>query len=78
MSLRSKQEERKKAFKKGVDSEESRTKRVENVVEIRKNKRLDQQMKRRKDVENAQQQQLVPTTPTRTIDASLQQKVLPV
>jgi len=44
-----KQEERKKAFKKGVDSEDSRRKREDATIEIRKSKRDDQLMKRRKD-----------------------------
>jgi hypothetical protein len=45
-----KQQERKEAFKKGVDQDESRAKREKDSVQIRKSRRDEQLMKRRKDV----------------------------
>mmetsp|Transcript_9410 Transcript_9410/g.28374 ORF Transcript_9410/g.28374 Transcript_9410/m.28374 type:complete len:524 (-) Transcript_9410:1064-2635(-) len=51
MSSRMEREEmRKKNYKKAIDPEESRRKREENAVEIRKSKREENLMKRRKDL----------------------------
>uniref|UniRef100_A0A2P2M0Q3 Importin subunit alpha n=3 Tax=Rhizophora mucronata TaxID=61149 RepID=A0A2P2M0Q3_RHIMU len=51
MSLRpnSRSEVRKKAYKTGVDAEEARRRREDNLVEIRKNKREDNLLKKRRE-----------------------------
>jgi len=45
---------RKKAYKKGIDPDDSRRKREENAVEIRKSRREEQLMKKRRDVATQQ------------------------
>lgn len=51
MSLRpnTRTEVRKKAYKTGVDAEEARRRREDNLVEIRKNKREDNLLKKRRE-----------------------------
>lgn len=51
MSLRptSRTEVRKKAYKSGVDADEARRRREDNLVEIRKNKREDSLLKKRRE-----------------------------
>lgn len=61
MSLRpsSRSEARKKSYKTGVDADEARRRREDNLVEIRKNKREDNLQKKRRDGLNLSQQQLL-------------------
>lgn len=51
MSLRpsTRTEARKKSYKTGVDADEARRRREDNLVEIRKNKREDNLLKKRRD-----------------------------
>lgn len=51
MSLRpsTRTEVRKKAYKTGVDADEARRRREDNLVEIRKNKREDNLLKKRRE-----------------------------
>lgn len=51
MSLRpgTRTEVRKKGYKTGVDAEEARRRREDNLVEIRKNKREDNLLKKRRE-----------------------------
>ena len=64
MSLRpvSRLEERKKGYKLSVDTEEARRKREDNMVEIRKNKREESLLKKRR--EGMQIQSMPPPTPS--------------
>ena len=64
MSLRpgSRLEERKKGYKLAVDAEEARRKREDNMVEIRKNKREESLLKKRR--EGLQVQSMPPPTPS--------------
>ena len=64
MSLRpvSRLEERKKGYKLSVDTEEARRKREDNMVEIRKNKREESLLKKRR--EGMQLQSMPPPTPS--------------
>lgn len=68
MSLRpgTRTEARKKSYKTGVDADEARRRREDNMVEIRKNKREDSLLKKRRDgfVNQAQQQQLLDASQT--------------
>ncbi|EXB60957.1 Importin subunit alpha [Morus notabilis] len=61
MSLRpsSRTEARKKSYKTGVDADEARRRREDNLFEIRKNKREDNLQKKRRDGLNLSQQQLL-------------------
>ncbi|CAL5378644.1 unnamed protein product [Camellia sinensis] len=60
MSLRpnSRTEVRKKSYKTGVDADEARRQREDNLVEIRKNKREDNLLKKRREGLLLQSQQL--------------------
>lgn len=69
MSSRQKQEQRKKDFKKGIDSEEARKKREDTNVSIRKSKREESLQKKRNI------SAVVPPLGGKTIDATLQQKL---
>jgi hypothetical protein len=53
---------RKKAYKVAVDTDEARRKREDNMVEIRKNKREESLLKKRR--EGLQVQSLPPPTPS--------------
>lgn len=59
MSLRpsTRAELRKKIYKTGVDADEARRRREDNLVEIRKNKREDSLLKKRREGMMLQQQQ---------------------
>ncbi|XP_058190010.1 importin subunit alpha-4-like isoform X2 [Rhododendron vialii] len=59
MSLRpnSRTEVRKKSYKTGVDADEARRRREDNLVEIRKNKREDNLLKKRREGSNLHQSQ---------------------
>lgn len=50
---------RKKSYKTGVDAEEARRRREDNLVEIRKNKREDSLLKKRREGLSQSQQQLL-------------------
>lgn len=62
MSLRpsTRNEARKKAYKTGVDAEEARRRREDNLVEIRKSKREDNLLKKRREGLQVQAQQQPP------------------
>ncbi|CAN4108930.1 unnamed protein product [Withania somnifera] len=66
MSLRpsTRTEVRKKSYKIGVDADEARRRREDNLVEIRKNKREDNLLKKRREGLLFQSQQLPDTTQT--------------
>ena len=63
MSLRpsTRTEARKKSYKTGVDADEARRRREDNLVEIRKNKREDSLLKKRRDGLVSQTQLLDPS-----------------
>lgn len=69
MSSRQKQEQRKKDFKKGIDSEEARKKREDTNVSIRKSKREESLQKKRNI------SAVVPALGGKTVDVTLQQKL---
>lgn len=75
MSLRpgTRSEARKKSYKTGVDADEARRRREDNLVEIRKNKREDSLLKKRRDgLLNQSQHQLLDASQTA---AALEKKV---
>lgn len=64
---------RKKGYKTGVDADEARRRREDNLVEIRKNKREDNLLKKRREGLLLQsQQQLVNSS---TNDAAIEKRV---
>lgn len=71
MSLRpgSRTEVRKKSYKTGVDADEARRRREDNLVEIRKNKREDSLLKKRREGLILQSQ------PVTEANASIEKKV---
>lgn len=74
MSLRpgTRSEARKKSYKTGVDADEARRRREDNLVEIRKNKREDSLLKKRRDGLLNQSHQLLDASQTA---AALEKKV---
>ncbi|XP_074321080.1 importin subunit alpha-4-like [Silene latifolia] len=78
MSLRpnSRTEVRKKSYKIGVDADEARRRREDNLVEIRKNKREDNLLKKRREGMNmmlqSQTQQSLLTDPPQNIEKKLE------
>ena len=77
MSLRpnSRTEVRKKSYKTGVDADEARRRREDNLVEIRKNKREDNLLKKRREGLLLQSQQLPDASQT---PAAIEKRVIPV
>lgn len=75
MSLRpnSRTEVRKKSYKTGVDADEARRRREDNMVEIRKNKREDNLLKKRREGMLLQSQQLPDAAQT---PAAIEKRVL--
>lgn len=65
MSLRpsTRTEVRKKSYKSGVDADDARRRREDNLVEIRKNKREDSLLKKRREGLAQSQQQLLDGSP---------------
>lgn len=80
MSGRANQRDRKKLLNRdGVDADEARRKREDATVEIRKNKRIEQSLKKRNvgmPLPPAPLQDATPApAPTRTLDPAVAQKV---
>ncbi|THG15184.1 hypothetical protein TEA_009957 [Camellia sinensis var. sinensis] len=75
MSLRpnSRTEVRKKSYKTGVDGDEARRRREDNLVEIRKNKREDNLLKKRREGLLLQSQQLSDASQT---PAAIEKRVI--
>eukprot|EP00871_Galdieria_phlegrea_P000106 jgi/Galph1/1096/GphlegSOOS_G5760.1 len=69
-SRQSRLEARKKSFKKSVDTEESRKKREDHTVEIRKSKREENLMKKRKE-----KTQLGPEASSQALDAAIMARI---
>lgn len=65
---------RKKGFKKGIDVEDARRKREDNIVELRKNKR-DENLQKKRMVSGFAGDSFAMEESTRTSTAALQQKV---
>ena len=68
---------RKKDFKKGIDAEEARRKREDNIIELRKNKRDENLQKKRQTQIAPQQQQYAQEDSNRAMapGAQIQQRV---
>ncbi|KAJ0006896.1 hypothetical protein Pint_29922 [Pistacia integerrima] len=75
MSLRpsTQTEVRKKGYKSGVDAGEARQRREDNLMEIRKNKREDNLLKKRLEGLLLQSQSLLDASPN--VDATIEKKV---
>lgn len=76
MSLRpnSRTDVRKKLYKTGVDADEARRRREDNMVEIRKNKREDNLLKKRREGMLLQSQQQLPDAAAQS-PAAIERKV---
>lgn len=76
MSLRpnARAEVRKKSYKVAVDADEARRKREDNMVEIRKNKREENLLKKRR--EGMQAQAFVPTMQATAMEKKVPDRVL--
>ncbi|XP_042516060.1 importin subunit alpha-4-like [Macadamia integrifolia] len=74
MSLRpnSRTEVRKKSYKTGVDADEARRRREDNLVEIRKNKREDNLLKKRREGQLLSQQAVEPSQSAQGIERRLE------
>lgn len=76
MSLRpsTRTDARKKSYKTGVDADEARRRREDNLVEIRKNKREDNLLKKRREGLQLQSQQFADGSQTSA--ATVEKRVL--